>query len=416
MNVLYVVFQSLLGGHVLSASTIAKEMQSQGIVPVFAGAVGAMTEIIKQNMPFESVHIPIFHGTRQTYFTWDSFTAVRHLSEIVQRYGIDLIHAFDARSYFHAYIAGLRERIPVICTLCGGTDPYYNLPMAPTLIVFSEEQRQKMIKTFHWPAARVEVVRTRLDVRQIVDDQHQLEDEEAKSLGLDPALSKIMMISSFDSTKIRSIHKVLDAVEVLFSRDIRFQLVLIGGKGPLHEHAKMRAKQICERFSCSKLVVMTGPVMKAFRLLQRADIVLGVGRSAFEGMAYGKPTLIVGETGYAGTMSSETVDVIAWYNFSGRNQKEDNDAEPLATVINKLLYDSEQRERLGLFGREFVFREIDVAYGVQRLREIYHHVTRAEVQFSTWRKILSIATCLVPIVRDNSLHTVKERVKQLWSH
>jgi len=414
MNVLYVVWKALLGGHVLSANTVAREMRTQGVSPVFAGAEGAMTEVIKRDMPFEPVDIPVFHGMRQTYFTWESFAAVSRLREIVCQHGIDLIHAFDARSYLHTYVAGLRERVPVLCTLCGGTDPCYNLPAAPTLIVFSEEQKQKMIKTFRWPNDRVEVVRTRLDVRQIVDDQHRLDEEEARVLGLDPDSPKIMMISSFDGTKIRSIHKVLNAAEMLFSRDIRFQLVLIGGKGPLHDQAQMRAREICERYG-SGSVILTGPIMRAFRLLQRADIVLGVGRSAFEGMAYGKPTLIVGEKGYAGTMSPNTVDALAWYNFSGRNQHEEVDAESLVATVGALLHDPEQCRRLGAFGREFVFREIDAAHGAKRIREIYHRVTRPETQLSPCRQFHSLVACLMPIVRDNSLHTVKERIKQVLS-
>jgi len=374
-----------------------------------------MTEVIKRDIPFETVHIPFSHGTRPTYFTWESFAAVRRLREIIHLHKIDLIHAFDAISYFHAYAAGRYERVPVLCTLCGGIDPYYNLPVAPILIVFSEEQKTKMIQTFHWPASRVEVMRTRLDIGEIVDERHRLGEEEAQTLGLDPSLPKIMMISN---SKLYSINKALDAAEILFSQGIRFQLVLIGnnplfGNGPLHERAKMRVEIIRERYG-SELVVIIGPMMKAFRLLQRADIVLGVGRSAFEGMAYGKPTLIVGETGYAGLMSPDTADTLAWYNFSGRNQQDkEAGAEPLAADIKNLLRDPEQCQRLGAFGREFVFREIDVTHGAPRLREIYQWVTRPEVQLPPWRQTLSLATCLMPVVRDNSLHPVRELGKRI---
>lgn len=413
MNVLYLVFRALLGGHVLSASTIAQEMRTQGVSPVFAGAEGAMTEAISRDMPFESVTIPIFHGSRQTYFTWDSFSAVNRLRDIVRKHDIDLIHAFDARSYLHAYLAGLREQIPVLCTLCGGVDPYYNLPVAPTLIVFSEEQKQKMVKTFRWPAGSVEVVRTRLDMRLILSVEHQLGKDEALALGLNPNLPKIMMISSFDDTKIRSIEKVLDAAEMLFSKGVFFQLVLIGGKGPLHDQARDRAKAICERFGAGR-VLLTGQVMRAFRLLQHADIVLGVGRSAFEGMVYGKPTLIIGEKGFAGVVSPETIASIAWYNFSGRNQIEDVSAEYLGETIAELLQAPDRCRLLGAFGRDFVFSEIDVARGVERLGGIYRRVTDAGAQIAPWHQYLSFSSCLVPIARDNGLQTFKQGAKRLF--
>jgi hypothetical protein len=115
-------------------------------------------------------------------------------------------------------------------------------------------------------------------------------------------------------------------------------------------------------------------------------------------------------------MSPDTVDALAWYNFSGRNQQEETGAELLAAVIGDLLRDPEQRERLGTFGRKFVCREIDAAHGAQRIREIYHRMIAVEAQLPRWRQALSLAACLVPIVRDNSLHPAREWVKKLLYH
>ena len=145
MKVLYVVFQAVLGGHVLSASTIARQMREQGVEPVFAGAEGALSEELRRQMPFEPVDIPLYHGSRQTYFTWRSLAAIGRLRDIVRDHRIDLIHAFDARSYLHSYPVGLLEGLPALCTLCGGIDPYYNLPQAPTIMVFSERSEERRV-------------------------------------------------------------------------------------------------------------------------------------------------------------------------------------------------------------------------------------------------------------------------------
>ena len=413
MNVLYLVFESLLGGHVISAITISKEMKNRGVNPFFAGAEGVLTPEIQKIMPFEPVHIPMFHGTKHTYFTWSSLSSIKKLREIVKRRKIDLIHAFDAVSYMHAYTAGILERVPVLCTLCGGTDPYYNLPYAPSLIVFSEEQKQKMLKTFGWSDCNVVVLRTRLDLKQITESASSLRDDEALQLGLDPLLPKVMMISSFDRTKIRSIYKVLDAIENLYEQNFVFQTILIGGKGVLHEEAAARAKKINNKFE-AKRVVLTGPVIKAFRLLQRAEIVLGVGRSAFEGMAYACPVLVVGEKGYAGTVGPEDIDTIAWYNFSGRNQKEETSTERLAVEISSLLLDKTKRKRLGEFGREFVFNEIDVIRGASRIASIYDMVLSQRESLMTCKQWLSFSKCLLPVMCDNGLHSIKERMKNIF--
>lgn len=412
MNVMYLVFEALLGGHVLSASTIAREMKQNRVNPLFAGTAGAMVDDIRYYMPFESVKIPVFHGTRQTYFTWASIAAVSKLREVIKSHDIQMIHAFDARSYMHAYLAGILEDIPVLCTLCGGTDPYYNLPIAPSIIVFSEEQKQKMLTVYGWPSERVEVIRTRLDLKQITSDDNRMSDEEAKYLGLDPDLPKVMMISSFDGTKIDSIHKVLDAVEVLYEKGLVFQLVMIGGKGDLHEKAKARGEELNHKYGATR-ILMTGPVKRAFRLLQRAEIVLGVGRSAFEGMAYGHPTLIVGEKGFAGVVCPEEVDAIAWYNFSGRNQKYATPVDNFVKVIGELLENQQMRIELGEFGRDFVFREIDVVLGAQRIFTIYEKMMDQTNRINALQKWVSFAKCLAPVAKDNGLHTLKEGIKKV---
>lgn len=410
MVVLYMVFEGFIGGHVISAFTIAKKIQENKIFTLFLGKKGDLSKDIEKYMPFEQVEIPIFHRDRQSYFTWKSLGAIQSIRTIIKKYNVDLIHAFDARSYMHAYPAGLLEGVPVLCTLCGGVDPYYNLPVSSALIVFSEEQRQKMTNFYNWQELSVHVIRTRIDIRQMFDQNNEILDADAFSFGILPHIPKIMMISSFDGTKIQAIHTVMNVVEALFKKDIHFQLVFIGGKGDLFLQAKVRATNICAQYGSGR-IVFTGPVIKAFRLLQRADIVLGVGRSAFEGMAYAKPTLIIGENGYAGAVCDEKIDEIAWFNFSGRNQKMQNTDSLLEVEIIKLLQDAEYRRQLGEFGRDFVFREIDVTHGVDRIMDIYRQISLNYRQSSRWRQWISFVKCLLPILRDNSLHSVKVRLK-----
>ena len=412
IKVMYIVTEALLGGHVLSGFTIAKKMKEHGIEPIFVGAKGVLSKEIEVEMPFEVVDIPLFHGTRHTYITWSSIKAIQRLSEISRNYSVDLIHAFDARSYLHAYPAGLIGDIPITCTLCGGIDPYYNIPQAPEIMVFSEEQKHRMTNHFNWPKNRVNVVRTRLDLQQIRSDVHFLNDEESKRFGISPSLPKVMMISSFDGTKIRSIHQVLDAVEILFLKGVKFQLVLIGGKGELYDQARLKGESLCKRFE-PDCVVFTGPVLHAFRLLQRATVVLGVGRSAFEGMIYSKPTLIVGENGFAGIVAPETVDDIGWYNFSGRNQQKVVSAENLATEISLLLADEVRCCELGEFAFEFIRQEIDVAQGASSIKSIYKKLLVPESRLPRWKQWYSFVRCLVPIMIDNGMHTIKQGIKRV---
>lgn len=422
MKVLVVVSRAVLGGHVLSAFTMAKYLKESGHSVIFAGGRGSYADVIADEISFIEVPIPIYHGgknientdtggsagRREAYFTWRSIPVVSQLREIIKKHDFDLIHAFDARAYVHCCIAGLLEKKAVTCTLCGGIDPHYNLPTAQKIIVFSEEQRNKMLRLYKWKSDRVEVIRTRVDIKKIFQD----DTRPRVTVELDFVIPTIMMISSFDNTKRESIRQVMDALELLVAKDVLFQMVFIGGKGTFWEEIKERAINInrqCRR----EMFFFTGPVNDAYKLLKNAAIVLGVGRSAFEGMAFKKPTIIVGENGFAGIVSKQTIEAIAYYNFSGRNQKNLTSSEELSHAILSLLADSILAKVVGTEGRDFVFREIDIRGGLSRIEEVYKvnvENNNGRFRFIQWCSVFKI---MFPILRDNLWHTIGVPVKRV---
>lgn len=408
MKILFLVSQAVLGGHILSASTIARYMKKQGHEVCFAGGSGQLTRIIEQDMPFYQVPIPFFHGRLPCYFTLKSLPAVNRLRHLIQRHDFDLIHAFDARAYIHAHIAGLLENKPVTCTLCGGTDPQYNIPLTRKIMVFSEEQRDKMIHTYRWHRDRVDVLRTRLDIDTIINDTS----PPNVALDLDPLVPSIMMISSFDGTKSGSIRQVMNVLSRLAEQQVPFQMVFIGGKGAFWEEMRQEGERLNAKLQ-KKTVHFTGPVLDAYRLLRQATIVLGVGRSAFEGMAYAKPTLVVGERGFAGAVCPEHIDRIAYYNFSGRNQQTPCSDETFAQAVKDLLQDEKARNDLGRFGHDFVVHEIDVKHGIDKIEEVYRAVLAENSSRFKARQCCSLCAIMLPIWRDNVWHTVGMPLKRL---
>jgi glycosyltransferase involved in cell wall biosynthesis len=159
-----------------------------------------------------------------------------------------------------------------------------------------------------------------------------------------------------------------------------------------------------------ELIVFTGQMVGAYRLLKHATVVLGVGRSAFEGMAFGHPTVIVGENGFAGIMEADRVETLGYYNFSGRNQTVPSGPEELAGFLASLLNNPELRKRLGVFAREFVKKEIDVRGGIGRIKEVYRQLGSRRLLFGKAGDVLSFLKCLVPVAMDNAYHTLKRAV------
>jgi glycosyltransferase involved in cell wall biosynthesis len=408
MKVLILVSKAVLGGHILSAFTVAKRLQQRGHTIIFSGGEGKLTEMISAELPFIDVSIPLYHGRRESYFTWNSLGVIPRLREIIREHDVDIIHAFDARAYTHVTLAALLEKKPVTCTLCGGIDPHYNLPQTCKIIVFSEEQRNKMLQQYGWHRQQIEVIRNRVDISSIVNDPSPL----PVPLSLEPKAPLLMMISSFDTSKKDSILRVMEALELLLAQHIYFQMVFIGGEGPFFEKMKKRGAEINHRHS-KEIFIFTGPVVNAYKLLRDATIVLGVGRSAFEGMAYEKPTIVVGATGFAGIVSEQTVDDIAFYNFSGRNQKILAAADHLVQALTSLLSDKDQCKVVGRFGADYVAKEIDVRGGLERIEEVYRINMDGNTPGFRFRQLLSVCAIMVPIWRDNWWHTLGVPLKRM---
>jgi len=418
MKILITVYNTWLGGHVLSAYTTARYLEKAGHTIIFAGGRDKMASVIEKKFKYYEVPIPIWYGTRESYFTWKSFKVVAQLRKIIRDEHIDIIHAFDARSYIHVSIAGLLENVFFTCTLCGGKDPYYNITTTRQIAVFSDEQKDKMVEEYKWADKQVSVIRNRVEIDSVAVTHPDFPDF-FPNIGLDSNLPTLMIISSFDKTT--SILYVFDAFELLVKQGVNIQMVLIGGtvcsvvgeSGFFEEMVDRgdRLNQLANR----KIVVFVGQVYKAYKLLQNATIVLGVGRSSFEGMMYEKATIIVGVNGYAGSVNEETIPSLAYYNFSGRNQQQQVAPQKLADTIKKLLANDELRIASGKAGKEFVSREIDVRKGIHRIEIMYQENLIKIDMLYRLKQWLSVLQLMFPIWRDNLWHSIGMPFKKYFS-
>lgn len=226
-----------------------------------------------------------------------------------------------------------------------------------------------MIDNFKWDEKDVVVIKNRIDF----NEEMKKDTEQSCSFLFDSQHKKIIMITRFSGEKIKAIEYVFKAIEDIFCSISDVDLILIGD-GQFYEKISILAKEINNKIG-REGIILTGAVINANSLLKYGDIVMGVGRSAFEGMFLGKPTVIVGENGFAGVIEEKTVEELEYYNFSGRNVKLSGDCKELENVIRKILEDEQYALRVGRFGREYLEQELDVVQGVKKIEKIYEEVS-----------------------------------------
>jgi glycosyltransferase involved in cell wall biosynthesis len=408
MKILILVETSNIGGHTLSALTTGRELKRRGHGVTFAGGEGPLRKEIEKEFHFRELTYFYEHAGRQTYFTWDSLKTLKQLSHIVEKWEPECIHAFDARSYILASILSIQRGIPVTCTLCGGITPYYNIPACGKLIVFSKEQKEKLINVYGWKEDNVEVISTRLDMEQFDKNPEAEIKALSKEYEIDQAKRNIMMITNFLGPKIEAIKYVLKAIPPVLKQYPDVSLVMIGSRGDYFGEAKEAGEQINKTIG-RKAIVFTGAVMNAQRLLGASRIVLGVGRSAFEGMAHRKPTLIVGGNGYAGTVNKDNIEEIWHYNFSGRNNKHEVSPEILRKELIRLLGDGNYYESVRNFGLDFLKSHIDIKSGIARIETAYKENALYANNRHRMHRIFNMMKILVPIFFDNYYNSLKSR-------
>ena len=125
-------------------------------------------------------------------------------------------------------------------------------------------------------------------------------------------------------------------------------------------------------------------------------------------MAFGKPTLIVGDNGYAGTVSLDEIEDIARFNFSGRNNKSMALPEKLTNEIIRILDDQEYYNKLTAFGKDYIRREIDIQDGISRILEVYNQNLPYPCQVGRIKRVINIIPILIHMLIDNYYSVLKK--------
>ena len=408
MRILVLIEIASLGGHALSALTTGRELKRRGHEVAFAGGEGPLRKEIEKEFRFQELAYCYEHAGRETYFAWHSLKTLKQLLNIVEKWKPDCIHAFDARSYIVGTILSIQKQVAVNCTLCGGITPYYNVPTMGKIIVFCPEQKEKLIRAFGWKERNIEIISSRLDMEQFEKNPEAEIEALCKEYEIDLAKRNIMMITNFLGPKVEAIKYLLKAIPPVLEQYPDVSLVMIGSRGDFFREAKEAGEKINKTIG-RKAIAFTGAIMNAQKLLVAGHIVLGVGRSAFEGMAHRKPTLILGENGYAGTVNKDNIEEIWHYNFSGRNNKHKVSPEILSGELIRLLEDNNYYESVRHFGLNFLKSHIDIKSGIARIETVYKENAVYANNRHKMYLIFNMIKILIPIFFDNYYNSLKSR-------
>lgn len=284
---------------------------------------------------------------------------------------IEVIHALNFSSLAASYKASIKVQNSIVFTQAGGPLKNTIPPQNVDTIFFSQELLDGMSEKLRHSCDNVEVIPGRIDMD--VYKPTEVNMDFIRQHALPETGHKIVMAIRLDEPKRPWLNSVLTYAEQLVGTDSDVHII-IAGQGSLFSCLKDKALQI-EKANGRPIVHLIGPLF-TFRDLNQlynyADIVVGNGRGILEPMACGKAVVNLGENGEGALVSSENIENIAYYNYSGRHFRyQKNSDNDLASFLNSLITDTSKMAEAGRFSLEYIKNYMSSQTGAARIAEVY---------------------------------------------
>ncbi|MFH8251588.1 glycosyltransferase family 4 protein [Microbacterium sp. B2969] len=184
------------------------------------------------------------------------------------------------------------------------------------------------------------------------------------ALGDGPLLGIVSRLDSRE--KAVSIDVAIDAMRELAGQDAT--LFVVGGgdaEVPLRRHAE-EVNAVVGREAVRFLGAMHDP-RPAYA---GADIMLGMGSSAARALAFGKPLIVQGSTGWSQLFEPATAAGLARSSYWSAQPAPDAVGD-LTRSATALIGDADRRNALGVFGREFAMERFGLTAMTERIAQLY---------------------------------------------
>lgn len=357
-----------IGGHLRSALTIAQELISRGHDLCFVVPNGPGIKLLEK--AGVNHYILPHKPTASSDFNWKNFP---FLKKIIHEYKPEILHTFIKGIPQLALLQ--QDNVKLVTTICGGKPHRYFPPISP-VTVFSDELHQWLLRQRNPPEA-IYTIPGRMKQKQHLPSPEIT--EFLKAHDIDPKCSPIvLMICRADIAKEKALHSYFQAAKLFAQENDNGVFIHIGSGNDAFYATRIRetATEINKETGRRILISTEYGSASPAKFFQLADIGVGMGRSAFESMALGKPTLILSNEGFGGVVSPQSIDKIASYNFTARHPETSTPAHSsiardLCSAINALHQDRTTLKEVSIFAQNYYNTKLNVETAVDTYEQLY---------------------------------------------
>jgi glycosyltransferase involved in cell wall biosynthesis len=335
-----------IGGSQVNAVDVARGLRDLGNDVTFFATPGPAGELVRSR-GFRLVDAP-------RPASCPSRAVVGALRDLVRRERFDVVHAWDWPQCLDAYaMAVTGGRVPVVGSIMSMTVTRVvprSLPLTYGTEALVEQARQRGYR-------RVMLLEPPVDLSS--DDPCAVAARPRRSRWnvRDDEVLVVVVSRLVGWLKLEGLRAAVTAVGLLADRS-PVRLVVVGG-GSAEPELRERAGRVNAAHG-REVVTVNGPMADPRPAYAAADVVIGMGGSAIRGMAFGRPTIVVGESGFARWFDPAGAAYFLRHGMYGTG-----DGAPLADRLVELLAqrldDEAGRRELGDWSRSLVRRRFDVA-------------------------------------------------------
>jgi len=301
-------------------------------------------------------------------------SAARAFRRVVAREGIDLVHAYERARTVQAYIgAYLLGGVPVMATIYS-VGPPHDLPDDLPIVMGTRELVEEAARHRH---GSVDLLEPPVDTAR----DHPGVDGDAfrRRIGIaEDELAVVVVTRLSKVLKLEGLRGAIDAVASM-SAELPVRLVVVGD-GPARESVDEAAQAANSRVG-RPVVDLAGFMVDPRPAYAAADVVLGMGSSALRGMAFGKPTVILGEGGFSEVFEPSSAPAFLEVGMYGFGEGV-GAYRGLADQLRRLLADESLRADLGRFSRQMVEDRFSLTAAAAVLEAIYRRVVGVPANLS----------------------------------
>ncbi|MDT9592547.1 glycosyltransferase family 4 protein [Nocardioides zeae] len=346
-----------LGGSQLNALDLAGALQARGHEVVVYSQAGELVDTLA-GRGLEHVLAPPGRSC-------PSAARVAHLRRVLRSRCIDVVHGYEWPPVLEAGAAcvGLPTRV-VATVLSMSVAPF--LPEAVPLVVGTERIRASCVDSRSGP---VVVIEPPVDV---LADRPGAGERPAPVPGAPVEVAVVCRL--VPELKLEGLLTAVDAVGDLpadvGSGGVEVRLT-IAGDGPARGLVQARADAVNER--CGRPAVrLLGAVADPRPVYDRADVAVGMGGSALRSIAFARPLVVQGESGFFELLEPRTLPYFLDRGFYGVGDRGPEQArEHLAGLLADLAGDPARRATLGEWGRDLAVRRFSLERAAALLEGVY---------------------------------------------